>query len=153
MLVIVALAFVMPISSNADFDGNFTMNVPLGSNYENIAWCRPNGALGCADEYWAENTGCDLDENEVVVYYYDDSLLIEGESNALQHAVSDLTNTYLYGIYQDDKDMLVLKTDVYMHNTPPYLVGKSNGDGSKVVFVGGHNLNDLKRYADTVEFN
>jgi hypothetical protein len=27
-----------------------------------------------------------------------------------------------------------------------------NNDGSKVVFVGGYNLDDLKSYADSVEF-
>ena len=143
----------MPINSSQDFDGNFTMDVPMGKHYSNVAWCWSNGALGCADEYWADDAGCDLRENDMVVYYYDNSLLIGGESNAWQHAVDDLTTSYLYEIFQDDGNSLVLKTDVFMHNTPPYLVGKPNEDGSKVVFVGGYHLNDLNRYIDTVEFN
>ncbi|WP_298501128.1 hypothetical protein [uncultured Methanobrevibacter sp.] len=152
LVVIIALCLIMPITSTQDFDGNFTMEVPFGSHYSNVAWCRANGALGCADEYWEENAGCDLDENEMVVYYYDDSLLGDGESNVLQYAVDDLTYTYLYEIHNDDENSLVLKTDYSMHNTPTYLVGKVNGDASKVVFVGGHNLDDLIHYANTIKF-
>lgn len=144
----------MPINSTQDFDGNFTMDVPLGNHYRNVVWCLSNGhgALGCADEYWEDNAGCDLNVNDMVIYYYDNSLLYDGESNAWQHTVNDLTRYYLYEIYQDDGNSLVLKTDYCMHNTPTYLVGKVNGDGSKVVFVGGHKLDDLKKYADTIEF-
>jgi hypothetical protein len=39
-----------------------------------------------------------------------------------------------------------------MKAIPHYLVGKSNDDGSEAVFVGGNNLDDVKRYAGTVEF-
>ena len=143
---------IFPISSSQDFDGNFTMNVPFREHYTNVAWCWANGALGCADEYWEDNAGCDLDENEMVIYYYDNSLLCDGESDACQHALNALTTSYLYDLYQNDGNSLVLKTDLNMHNTPTYLVGKANADESKVVFVGGHNLNDLKKYADTIEF-
>lgn len=152
LLVIIALILIVPINSTQNFDGNFTMDVPFGDHYKNVAWCWANGALGCADEYWEDDAGCDLDESEMVIYYYDDSLISGGESNALEHAVDDLTTSYLYEIYQNDGNSLVLKTDVFMHNTPPYLVGKANDDGSKVVFVGGHHLDDLRKYADTVEF-
>ncbi len=152
LFVIIALVVIMPITSTQDFDGNFTMEVPFCSHYSNVAWCWANGALGCSDEYWEENAGCDLDENEMVVYYYDDSLLMDGESNAFQHAVNDLTSTYLYEICQNEGNSLVLKTDYSMHNTPKYLAGKVNDDASKVVFVGGQNLDDVMQYADTIEF-
>ena len=142
----------MPITSSQDFDGNFTMDVGFGKHYEDVSWCRPNGALGCAGEYWEDDAGCDLEENDIVVYYYDNSLLVDGESNAWQHAVNDLTMSYLYEIVQDDGDLVVLKTDIYMHNTAPYLVGKSNADGSKAVFIGGYHPDELKKYADSVEF-
>ena len=45
-----------------------------------------------------------------------------------------------------------MTNDIGMRNMPPYLVGTANDDGSEAVFVGGHNLNDLKRYAHSVEF-
>ena len=35
---------------------------------------------------------------------------------------------------------------------PQYLVGKVNEDGSKAVFVGGFDLNNLKKSADSIEF-
>ena len=142
----------MPISSTYDFDGHFTMNVPLGKHYSDVAWCRPNGALGCAAEYWEDGAGCELDKNEFVVYYYNNSLLVEGESNALQHSLNGLNTSYLYKIEQNYGNLFVLTNDIGMRNMPPYLVGTANDDGSEAVFVGGHNLNDLKRYAHSVEF-
>jgi hypothetical protein len=39
-----------------------------------------------------------------------------------------------------------------MRNLPEYVVGVTNDDGSKVVFVGGYDLNMLKKYAKSVEF-
>ena len=143
---------VMPISSTQDFDGLFTMNVPLGQHYSDVAWCRSNGALGCAKEYWEDDAGCEIDGNEMVCYYYDNSQLVEGESNAWQHAVNDLTVSYLYKVYQKDGNSLVLTNDIGMRNMPQYLVGKVNEDGSKVVFVGGYDLNNLKKSADSIEF-
>ena len=35
---------------------------------------------------------------------------------------------------------------------PPYLAGKSSKNGDEVVFVGGRSLNDVKHYANTIEF-
>ena len=93
-----------------------------------------------------------MDKNEFVVYYYNNSLLVEGESNALQHSLNGLNTSYLYKIEQNDGNLFVLTNDIGMRNMPPYLVGTANDDGSEVVFVGGYNLNDLKRYAHSVEF-
>ncbi len=143
----------MPISSNQDFDGLFTMDVPLGQHYSDVAWCWANGALGCAKEYWEDNAGCEIDGDEIVIYYYNNSLLVEGESNAWQHAINDLTTSYLYEIYQNDGDSILLTNDIGMSNMPPYLIGKVNDDGSKAVFVGGYNLDVLKKYSDSIEFN
>ena len=142
----------MPISSTYDFEGLFTIDLPIGQEYQNVAWCYANGALGCKNEYWEKDAGCDIDGNEIVIYYYNNSLLDDGESNAWQHAINDLTNSYFYEVEENDGNLVVLKTDIYMHNTPPYLVGKVNNEGSKVVFVGGYNLDDLKKCANTVKF-
>ena len=142
----------MPINSSQDFDGEFTMDIPLFQHYSDVAWCRANGALGCAREYWEDNAGCEIDGNEFVVYYYNNSQPVEGESNAWQHAINDLTGSYLYSVYQDTGDMIILTNDIGMRNMPQYLVGKVNNDESKVVFVGGYNLDDLKNHADSVEF-
>ena len=43
--------------------------------------------------------------------------------------------------------------DLGMHNVPEYLVGVTNDDGSKMVFVGGYDLNMLKSYANSVKFS
>ena len=108
--------------------------------------------MGCAKEYWERDAGCEIDRDEIVIYYYDNSLVCDGESNAWQHAINDLTTSYLYEIYQNDGDSIVLINYLGMRNMPPYLVGKVNNDGSQVVFVGGHNLDDLKKCANTVKF-
>lgn len=151
-MIVIAFVLIMPINSTYDFEGLFTIDLPMGQDYWNVAWCHPNGALGCAKEYWERDAGCEIDRDEIVIYYYDNSLVCDGESNAWQHAINDLTTSYLYEIYQNDGDSIVLINDLGMRNMPPYLVGKVNNDGSQVVFVGGHNLDDLKKCANTVKF-
>ena len=143
---------MMPLYSTQDFDGHFTMKVPLGKHYADVAWCWANGALGCAAEYWEDNAGCEIDGNEMVIYYYNNSQLVDGESNAFQHAVDDLTISYFYELKQNDGNLMILTNDVGMTNMPPYLVGKQNDDGSEVVFVGGYDINNLKNYANSIEF-
>lgn len=156
IIILLAIIAVLAINlfnfSNQDFDGKFTMNVPLGKHYSDVAWCLPNGALGCKGEYRPNNDDWDFSKGDIVVYYYNNSLLIEGESNALQHALNGLTTSYLYQLSQND-DLIVLTNDIGMSNMPPFLVGKSNYDGSEVVFVGGDNPDDLKHYANTIKFS
>ena len=99
-----------------------------------------------------EDTGCELEQDDIIVCYYNDSYLVEGESNAWQHAVNGLTTSYFYQVVQDDGNLLVLTNDIGMKMMPPYLVGVKNNDGSKAVFVGGYHLDNLKNYANSVEF-
>ena len=153
ILVLVGITFVYPIlTPTQDFDGLFTMNVPMGKHYWDAAWCHSNKALGCSKEYWDENGDCLIDSDDFVVYYYNDSQVSEMGSNAWQHAVDTLTTTFLYEVYQTDGNLLILHNNVDMRNLPEYLVGVSNDDGSEAVFVGGYDLNMLKSYANSVEF-
>ncbi len=152
IFVVIALLLIMPINSTHDFEGLFTIELPICQKYQNVAWCWPNGALGCKNEYWEVNAGCEINDNEVVIYYYDNSLLSDGELDAWQHAVNDLTTSYFYEFNQNDGNLLILTNDLDMKNMPPYLVGTKNDDNSKVVFVGGYHLDDLKKYADSIEF-
>ena len=153
ILAIALIVFVFPVNLFAqDFDGHFTMNVPVGKQYRDISYCLPNGGLGSEAEYWEVNAGCDIEEGDIVVYYYNNSLLAEGESNAWQHALNGLTTSYLYQRASNDGNLVVLTNDIDMKKMPPYLAGKSNEDGSEAVFVGGKNLDDIKRYANTIEF-
>lgn len=155
-LIIVFVAILGVSSQNIfsqDFDGSFSMNVPLGQHYSDVAYCRENGALGCAREYWADsNDDCTIDENDIVVYYYDNSLLVDGEANAYDHALGALTTSYLYNLQDKDGRLMILTNDISMKNLPPFLVGVNNGDGSEVVFVGGYHLDELKDYANSIEF-
>ncbi len=112
------------------------MDVPLGQHYSDVAWYWANGAVGCVKEYWEDNAGCEIDGNELVIYYYDNSQLVEGESNVWQHAINDLTTSSFYEIYQNDGDSILLINDIEMSNMRPYLIGKVNDDESKVIFVG-----------------
>lgn len=143
----------MPIHSTYDFEELFTMELPRGQNYWNVAWCHPNGGLGCHKEYWERDAGCEINPGEVVIYYYDTSLLPDGQSNVGQYAVNVLTTSYLYYFYKNDGDLVVLRNDIGMTNVPQYLVGTISEDGSEAVFVGGYDLGDLKEYARSVEFN
>ena len=138
--------------SNQDFDGHFTMDVPFGCHYTNVAWCWSGGGLGCRCEYWDDDAGCDLVDGDIVVYYYNESQLVEGESNILQHAGNTLNTSYLYHVHYGHDDSLILTNDIDMRKMPPYLVGKESPDGSEAVFVGSRNLDDAKHYANTIEF-
>ena len=136
-----------------DFDGSFSMNVLAGQHYSDVAYCRPNGALGCARKYWEDsNDDCAIDENDMVVYYYNNSLLVDGEANAYDHALEALTDSYLYNLQATDGKLIILTNGISMKNLPPYLAGVANEDGSEVVFVGGFHLDELKKYADSIEF-
>ena len=156
LMVIMALVCITAVnsfaSSSQDFDGLFTMDVPLGQHYSDLTWCHSNKALGCTKQYCEDNSDCVIGENGFAVYYYDDSQLSVGESNAAEHAVHVLTTTFIYDFYQSDGDLIILHNNITMRNLPEYVVGVTNDDGSKVVFVGGYDLNNLKRYADSVEF-
>ena len=156
LMVILALVCVTAVSSFAtasqDFDGLFTMDVPLGQHYSDLGWCHSNKPLGCTKQYCEDNSDCVIGENDFAVYYYDDSQLSAGESNAADHALHVLTTTFLYDFYQSDGDMIILHNDIGMQNLPEYAVGVRSDDESKVVFVGGYDLDMLKKYAGSVEF-
>lgn len=152
ILIIVALFLIMPSSSTYDFEGLFTIDLPPGQNYWNVAWCHEGGGLGCKNEYWERDAGCDINGKEVVVYYYNGSLLEPGQTDVGQYAVDTLNKSYIYQFYQSDGDLIVLKNDIGMHAVPPFMVGKISDDRSEAVFVGGCNLDDLKEYSRSVEF-
>ena len=139
-------------SSNQDFDGLFTMDIPTGQHYSDVAYCKPNGELGSVKEYWEDNSNCEIDKNEIVIYYYDSSLLVECESNTWEHVINNLMGSYLYKFYQKDGNKLILTNDLGMRNVPKYVVGLTNDDGSEVVFVGGYDLNNLKQYVNSIRF-
>ena len=152
VLVLVFLVLLSFNFANQDFDGKFTMNVPIGTHYSDTAYCLPNGKLGCVGEYWPDNSDCLIDDGDIVVFYYDDSLLQDGEANAYEHALGTLTNSYLYNLEQRDGDLIILTNSIEMQNLPHYLAGKVSEGGNEVVFVGGKNLDDVKRYANSIEF-
>jgi hypothetical protein len=156
LIVILAIIGVTAVNSFAtssqDFDGLFTMDVPIGQHYRDVTWCHSNKPLGCAIQYWYDDPNGLIDKDEFAVYYYDNSQLWSGESNAWEHAVNVLTTSFVYNVYQTDGGFLVLHNDIDMSNLPEYLVGVTNDDGSKVVFVGGYDLNMLKSYASSVQF-
>lgn len=129
------------------------MNVPLGQHYSDAVWCYSNKPLGCAKEYLNDDDANGvIDEDEFAVYYYDDSQVRGGYSNAADYSIDVLTKSFVYDFYQSDGDMLVFNNDIGMTNLPKYVVGVRSADNSKVVFVGGYDLDMLKSYASSVKF-
>ena len=72
-MVILALVCVTAVNSFAtssqDFDGLFTMDVPLGQHYSDLTWCHSNKALGCTKQYCEDNSDCVIGEDDFAVYY------------------------------------------------------------------------------------
>lgn len=157
-IIIVILAFIGLVAvhsiqpSRENFEDLFEMDVPQGQHFEDKAVCLPNGRLGCTKEFWEVNSGCEMGKNDIVVYYYDNSCLVDGESNAWEHAIFALTKSYLYEPYKREDNLVILTNDLGSSSMPPFIVGTHNDDGSKVVFVGGYNLDDLMKYAKSIEF-
>lgn len=153
LIIISLVALILPKLSSQDFDGHFTMNVPLAKHYRDVAWCWGNGGLGSQCEYWEDNDEGVITGNDIVIYYYNNSLLSDGESNALQHAVEGLTHSYCFQRHPDDGNLMVFTNDIGMSAVPTFLVGKSSESGDEVVFVGTRDLDLAKRYANTIEFS
>ena len=150
LIVILTLIAITAVSSFAtatqDFDGLFTMN------YSDAAWCYSNKPLGCAKEYLKDDFDGVIDEDEFAVFYYDDSQVAGGYSNAADYSIHVLTTSFVYNFYQSEGDMLVFYNDIGMKNLPEYVVGVRSDDNSKAVFVGGYDLDMLKSYASSVKF-
>ena len=139
-------------TATQDFDGLFTMNVPIGEHYSDAVWCYSNKPLGCAKEYLKDDFDGVIDEDEFAVFYYDDSQVAGGYSNAADYSIHVLTTSFVYNFYQSEGDMLVFYNDIGMKNLPEYVVGVRSDDNSKAVFVGGYDLDMLKSYASSVKF-
>lgn len=158
LLIIVLLAIIIFMAQfvvghpRQDFDGHFTMDVPFNCHYSNVAWCWDGGGLGCRCEYWEDYAGCELSDGEMIVFYYNESLLCDDETSLLRQTINTLNKTYMYQVWPAEGDLMILTNDLDMKNVPPYLVGKESYDGSEIVFVGCRNLDDAKQYANTIEF-
>lgn len=150
LLLIVVLLTCTFSYSYQNFDDNFHINTDAGEHYENIAWCRANGALGSAAEYWEDNAGCELNGDEVVIYYYNESVINNDENNVYEHVYHDLITTYLYEEMQRKNNLIFFKCKIDMKNMPQYLVLCTEQD--EVVCIGGNNLDKIERYGQSVIF-
>lgn len=133
---------------NQTFDDVFTIEVPLEKT---LSPASVNGSLGSVHEYYDSSTEGNFRNGGIIVYYYDDSILSDNESDVMGHVLQDLTTTYSYQLNQNDDEMAILENDADMCGIPPFLAGKSNGEG-KVVLVGGENLNELESYVNSIQF-
>lgn len=157
-LMAVIAVLVLPSFNFADdepydtqfFDGSFNMTVNLGKVY---VPSHSNGSLGSVREYTDNNSDGNFRQGDINVYYYNESVLKDNETDVLEHVLNELTDTYSYQINGNDGDLIILQNDKDMCGIPFFLVGKSSSNASKVVFVGGQNMNDLTGYAKTIVFS
>ncbi|WP_407375315.1 hypothetical protein [Methanobrevibacter sp.] len=130
-----------------NFGGSFNMTVHLGEVY---VPSQSNGSLGSVCEYINNNSDGNFRKGDINIYYYNESVLADNETDVLEHALGDLTTTYSYQINQND-DLIILQNDKEMCGIPFFLVGKTNGN--EVVFLGGENMNELTQYANSIKFS
>ena len=139
------------ICTYQNFDNQFYVSTQMNEHYEDVSWCKPNGALGCVAEYWEDDAGCELNGDEVAIYYYNESVLLDGESNVYHHVHENLIHSYLYKEQQHQGKNTLFKSTINMRNVPPYLMCVRHGN--KVVCVGGENIDKIKQYSQSVVFN
>ncbi len=149
LLALIIALFCVPVNSYQSFDDKFYVNTQPGEHYEDVAWCRANGALGCAAEYWEDDAGCEIDGDEVVIYYYNESIIAD-ESSVYEHVKRSLTTTYLYEEQQHKGKIIFFTCTIEMRNMPRYIACVGHND--EVVCVGGNNLDKIEQYAESVTF-
>ena len=147
---VIAIFVLAPIYSYQNFDDHFCMNIGVGEHYEDVAWCKPCGSLGSTGEYWEQNAGCELNGDEVVIYYYNESALGDYENDVYQHVYFDLTTSYLYDKKYQDGKIIYFENQIDMRNLPKYLACVRHGN--EVVCVGGQSLAKVGQYAQSITF-
>lgn len=134
--------------TNHDFDGLFKMDVPKDANFTNpVEDGQYSPELSAKAQYDSENMS---------VYYYDESSIVSdfGESNVTGFVPKMLKSNSMYMDEPTiDGDLYIWNTSVSGGSTPSNcLVGISSDDDMKMVCIEGNNLDDLKTFANSVEF-
>ena len=134
--------------TNHDFDGLFKMDIPKDANFTNpVEEGQFAPMLSAKAHYESDNMS---------VYYYDESCIVSdfGESNVTGYVPAMLKSN---SVYMDepttDGDLYIWNTSVTGGSAPSTcLVGISSDDDMKMVCIEGENVDDLKSFADSVEF-
>lgn len=118
---------------NHDFDGEFSMSVPIG-----IDFTKTNG----------NDSVSYLDEIEpLMVIYYKNSNITE---DTAEDFYTGFTSTGDFVANGEDGKLKMFKSTNESSNMPYCIGTHSNG---KIVIIGGEDLNSLKEMAKTIKFN
>lgn len=158
-IVAISVASVCAVeTTNHDFNGLFKMDVPSAENFINSTESglyapELSAALYEFGDEAVLKDGADLKDN-ITVYYYDEST-ISGEykaGNTTDFVTSMLKSNSVYMDEPTQEDSIFIWNDTVSQSDAKYLVGVSSDDDTKMVCIEGFNLDDLKTYANSVEF-
>ena len=158
-IVTVSIASVCAVeTTNHDFEGLFKMDVPSGENFinsneSNLYAPELSAALYEFGDESVLKDGADLKDN-ITVYYYDESTITSdyAAGNTTDFVTSMLKSNSVYTNDPEQEDGIFIWNASNSSRDADYLVGVSSDDDTKMVCIEGLNLDDLKAYANSVEF-
>ena len=140
-------------TTNQDFDGLFKMDVPLNESFPNSSELNLYSPGLCSSEQYGDDSVL-LGENSgvndnITIYYYDESAITNDfePGNTTNFVVTMLKSNSIY------MDQPTVDEGLYIWNSDgKYLVGIPSDDDTQFVCIEGLNLDDLKTYAASLEF-
>lgn len=146
----ISIAGVVAVeTTNQDFDGLFKMDIPATENFTNPV---DEGQYAPELSANAQFEG----ENFTIYYYNDSSMSTDFNAENITDYLPQMLKSN--SVYMDEPE---IDGNLYVWNSSVvggssssnYLVGISSDDATQMVCLEGDNLDDLKMYAGSVEFN
>lgn len=147
-MVVISLASVYAVeTTNHDFDGLFKMDVPVDENFTNPV---EEGQFAPKLSANAEYVG----QNFSVFYYNESNMASDFNAKNITDYLPQMlkSNSVFMGEPSIDGNIYIWNNTVGGSSDGSYLVGVPSEDATEMVCVEGNNLDDLKTFANSVEF-
>ncbi|MBR3720289.1 hypothetical protein [Methanobrevibacter thaueri] len=147
-MVAISLASVYAVeTTNHDFDGLFKMDVPVDENFTNPV---EEGQFAPKLSANAEYVG----QNFSVFYYNESNMASDFNAKNITDYLPQMlkSNSVFMGEPSIDGNIYIWNNTVGGSSDGSYLVGVPSEDATEMVCVEGNNLDDLKTFANSVEF-
>lgn len=147
VMAFVSLASVFAVETTThDFDGLFNMSVPSDEEFVTL----DSNITGASVFGYNFNEG-DPIGNNIIVYYFNESIVDDNDTNITEYVINTLDENSTFKHPSVEDGFTVLYNQVVQHDGG-YMLIASNDNETEVVGIVGDNLDDLKTYANSIEF-